>query len=387
MRHIRVKPYEFISVGAVTVLILYVLLFQLFFSSGVILPLMTVISLLGAFLYFGRIDFSLSYLAFIVFTSAVSLFITSSIPNTMTYIMTISKAFIFFLAVVNCLKFENGFKFVKISTIIAGIGLSLMLYGNSAVGVRVSASDAINENVVAASLLVSIIITVYEYDRSFNRIHKLFCLGTVALMAGASLFTGTRKVFISIIAFIALYLITSELTNDVKGKINIKKLLLVVIGACALYLFVSYALDTSILGDRFRNTGYEGDKMRSFFYLKAYEFFKENPFCGLGWGGFALRVGMYSHSTYAELIANTGIVGCFLYLCFCWYLLNRLRKSISNREDYVTFTSNYYKIAAISFCIILALGFGTVIFYEINITLVIAISYTISKEMLYENIR
>ena len=373
MRYISFKPYEFISVGAVSIAIIYVLFGQLIFVSGAVLPLCTILSLLASFVYFGKLQISKSYLAFLFFTGLFSVMETESFAATKSGIMLLMKAFLFFIAVINAMRFQSGFKFIRMSTVFSGVLVACMLLKNATAGGRISASDEINANVVAATLLVSVFMAVYEIEMQKYAKRKLLYVLCISIMSLASVLTGTRKIFLSIVIFIGVYLLIIEFFDREK-RVSVKKLVLIVAGMVLLYKFISYAMD-SIIGERILNTGYEGDRMRNFFYLTAFNMFKERPFFGFGWGGFTARVGMYSHSTYAELLANTGLVGIVLFIVYILSIITKLIKNIKVASNISSEYYNVYRIALLSFLIVLALGLGTAFFYEINLTLAIAVAW------------
>lgn len=372
MRYIPFKPYEFVSVGAVSIVIIYVLFGQLLIVSGVVLPVCTILSLAASLTYFGRLITSKSYFMFLFITSAFSLIVTDNIAATKPTIILLLKVFLFFLAVINAMNFESGFKCIRLATIFSGVMVACKLLENATVGGRISASNQINANVVAATLLVSVFMAAYELEIQKNSKRKFFYLLCIVLMSFASILTGTRKVFLSIVVFLVAYLLLVEFFDREK-KGSLKKLFVIILGMAFLYYFISYAMD-SIIGERLANTGYEGDKMRNFFYLTAFNMFKEKPILGFGWGGFAARVGMYSHSTYAELLANTGFVGVILFFIFVMTIIIKLIKKIKTNSSMNSKFYNTYRIALLSFLIVLALGFGTAFFYEINLTLAIAVA-------------
>lgn len=385
MWHMKFKPYEFISVRTISFAIIYVLFGQLLFGSGIVLPVLTLLSLVTSVVYFGNIKISQSYGIFLLITSIFSLLITDDMETTKSCIVLLLKALLFFIAIINSMKFESGFKCIRLSTIFSGVMIAIMLFNNSAGGGRVSASDKINENVVAATLLVSVFMSVYELEKRKKKIYRIIILFCIGIMSFASVLTGTRKIFLAIVAFICLYLFITKFINHDR-KMNLRKLSVIIIGITFLYFFVSYAMD-SIIGERFLSTGYEGDKMRQFFYLTAFNMFKEKPLFGFGWGGFTAKVGMYSHSTYGELLANTGCIGIVLFFVYVFSIIVKIYRKIryvskTNNENY-----NVYKIALLSFLILLILGLGTVLFYEINLTLAIAIVYFLSTSNTYEQRR
>jgi O-antigen ligase len=74
----------------------------------------------------------------------------------------------------------------------------------------------------------------------------------------------------------------------------------------------------------------EGEYSESFSALQyrgIFRAFRENPVLGIGWGGFFESeyslTGHEVHSTPLRFLAETGLVGFLLYLCFVFRLLYR----------------------------------------------------------------
>ena len=384
MHHrVLIKPWEFLACISISIVILYVLALQLVVQARSFLLIFTLISLFASIVQLKSIDLGGWYTVFIVFTSITSLIVTDDLSICIFYITTLIKAFVFFLAVINCMKLNRGFLTIRYSTIIAGIILSYMLLFRGVVAsdsLRRSAAEGINENVVAASITVAIALTLYDIIFRKKKIKIYFEIAAVIFMCSAVLLTGTRKSFIAIIILLALYMLFIVIPKKSDSNKNqIRGLVFAVVGIAALLCFIKYGIDQTSIGERFKNIGYQGDKMRVYYYIQSLRIFIENPLFGTGWGGFVAQIGMYSHSTYGELIANTGVMGCLLFVSFYFSLIyrgiNRIRIIEKERVE-----RNLCVFAIISILAILFLGIGTAIFYEINLTLCVGIAYAILKD-------
>ena len=379
---LQVKPWELLADISISIVILYVLALQLLFQARSVLLVFTIIALFAALTQLHSIDLGGWYTLFIIITSVTSIVLTNNYSICSYYLTTIIKAFVFFLAIINCMKLKTGFLVIRWSTIIAGIILSYLLLfrGVSNASMRRSISESINENIVAASITVSIAFTLFDITINKKGIKLYFEIAAIVFMCSAALLTGTRKSFIAIILMVALYLgFVVMPQSSGSSKNQIRKFVFAIIGIVAILYFVKYGIDQTSIGQRFKNTGYLGDKMRVYYYVQAFRIFKENPLFGTGWGGFVEQIGMYSHSTYGELIANTGIMGSILFIVQYYSLLN---KGIRNIRilDKGKVERSLSILAIISLLIILFLGVGTVVFYEINLTLCVGVAYSIIKD-------
>lgn len=99
---------------------------------------------------------------------------------------------------------------------------------------------------------------------------------------------------------------------------------------------------------------------RVVFLLQAIQIFKENPFFGVGVGGFSIasETGMQSHSLYAQLMSNLGIVGIvsFLVLLFGFFS-NVWRSSKLCREKEASLSEE----AKFCYRVITATGMGIIL--------------------------
>ena len=83
----------------------------------------------------------------------------------------------------------------------------------------------------------------------------------------------------------------------------------------------------------------DGARARTDLYDVAFMLFSENPIIGIGYNNFGnvAGIGYFSHSTYAETLACTGIIGCLLWFGPYFacakklFLLHRYNKEGCNR--------------------------------------------------------
>ena len=91
-----------------------------------------------------------------------------------------------------------------------------------------------------------------------------------------------------------------------------------VVGVLAHLVVTKYLLDLATqtnLYDRLFGDNAEGaaqsDEIRKTYYIWALEHFAEHPLFGIGFNMFKKLHGNYSHSTYAEPVACSGLIGLF----------------------------------------------------------------------------
>src|SRR5699024_6484476 len=117
--------------------------------------------------------------------------------------------------------------------------------------------------------------------------------------------------------------------------------------------------------------GQGGDEIRLSMYEEAFVFFKNNPLFGIGFNQYReLSVWKtYSHSTYAELFANTGIIGSVIYFIPYTLVLFGLLQLYRNK-DIIRHRINLYMSMYIIF---LLYGTSVIHFYSIRDSILMGI--------------
>ena len=112
--------------------------------------------------------------------------------------------------------------------------------------------------------------------------------------------------------------------------------------------------------------------LREQYYQYAFNYFSEQPVFGIGLAHFAVRNPhhTYAHSTYAEVLADWGIVGSIIYLLPAIWAGLMLFKKIASRSAPKTAT------VVLGFWIMqVFLGIGQIWFYEIELLIAWTIIY------------
>lgn len=125
-------------------------------------------------------------------------------------------------------------------------------------------------------------------------------------------------------------------------------------------------------------------------YLDAFEFWKTSPIIGIGFGQFQIlsRSGVYTHSSYAEILSCTGIVGFLIFFIPLIRMTKRMIKEtrIQKREN------NQYEI---TICLAMMLvewllGVGQIYIYDFSHMLILTYLYarfkTIQSERMEQSI-
>ena len=129
-----------------------------------------------------------------------------------------------------------------------------------------------------------------------------------------------------------------------------------------IYYFATYYINTASFLRMQTLTTSGSTNTRVGMYREAFDMFKSSPLFGVGYNQFRVlsHYGSYSHATYAELIADTGILGTFIFM---YPIVFTGKKLVIGR-----FSSNrYYKSLLIAlYAVEVFLGAMNIFFYEFN---------------------
>lgn len=141
----------------------------------------------------------------------------------------------------------------------------------------------------------------------------VICCIVVIFLAGSRKSIGAVAVMLGLLLVLCL--------RDYGSKVNMRKFFTVMLVGAAAYLVITkyllqYAEQTNlyerILGDGVEAAS-ESDQTRINYYIWAFEHFMDHPVAGIGFNMFKEYHGNYTHSTYAEPLACSGLIG-LLYL-------------------------------------------------------------------------
>lgn len=154
----------------------------------------------------------------------------------------------------------------------------------------------------------------------FQKVLKWLFLLMIPVSFLVALFTASRQVLFIQAPLIAVLLYIRYLRN----KPTHRKVIFIIISICVCAFFVSDLLD--IYSNSYlytRSSENVKDDIRRYLMEDAFNVGLDNFFTGVGTGCYCIvsRYGGFSHTTYIELFANTGILGS---LIFIWAILNFL---------------------------------------------------------------
>ena len=196
--------------------------------------------------------------------------------------------------------------------------LQILVRGFYVLGYGYVLSADQNPNILGLTMDLGVFSVAYKSVKTKKRKLLYFCIAVLFLYTIIN--CGSRKCLIAALIICALWLSTFAFQMWKKG-VYARIGLFFILGALAfgvLYYYQNVYVHTysynrmEILGSTEKGTS---SQIRTMYYQYALDYFYEHPLFGIGLAQFAIwnpKHG-YSHSTYAEVLANWGFVGCLLY--------------------------------------------------------------------------
>ena len=265
-------------------------------------------------------------------------------------------------------------------------------------GVEVRSSNTtvitMGENNNPNSLGMVMLIGMYSaIGLKWHAKHFISILASLIMFEYVIILSGSRKCFLASIVILAVWLIT-VMKENLTFKIDSKKKAIVpirsvinlaVIGCIIIlaYVYFNNTFTTLSIFERLSNENMNsGADDRWLLYSQAFEAFKEKPIFGIGFRQYELYYKVYSHSTYAEALACTGIIGVIIIMWAVLKLFIGLWKNYLKEET----EKYYYFMAILMFIIELFIGLGQIWFYDFEHLLLLTILFQFSFNKYREKI-
>lgn len=243
---------------------------------------------------------------------------------------------------------------------------------------RYSIADDVNPNGLAISLAYGAFFALYKLKKA-NLFSRYIWLSSIGLLIYCIIQTGSRKGFFAIVFMVVLWMAFCYKESQ-KDMTFFKKCLdfLMVIAILTFGLiFTMNNMAESTLLMRLETLFSEGNITRENMYIWAWETFKSYPLTGIGFGNYRYYYGMYSHATYAEIIACTGLLGTILYAGIWIPLglsLTRLLKKLRH-NNVLRLWSYDIKILSVLYIIMLFYGICIIHFYQVDSYFILGIVF------------
>ena len=187
----------------------------------------------------------------------------------------------------------------------------------------------------------------------------------VLMLFYAIMLTGSRKVLIATSMLLILWLfgILRNLQTNPNTSESLRTVFFILLAVIAVIIFIRrYYVNTEQferlmrLSDDFENPE---NSSRIGLYQTAFEVWKQHPILGVGFDQYKLytEYGSYSHSTYAEVLSCTGLIGgAILFSPVLKYTVNILKCAFQANNEY----HNFFFMCFAGVLIQLFLGVGQI---------------------------
>lgn len=190
-----------------------------------------------------------------------------------------------------------------------------------------------NPNEFAYHLLF-VVFAMFYFWRSKPLFSWRALIGAVVVISVIGIiYSGSRKGFLGVLAFVLCWFLFCHSRSVFKKPIS--TLVILLISLVGIYYTTGYVLSSTYLGERLEYAKEYGSSLRVLMYKEGWEMIREKPILGVGLDNFRVlsATGMYSHSDYIEVAANTGVVGFVLHFSIyivLWRRLKRIQAMINN---------------------------------------------------------
>ncbi|NLD47238.1 MAG: O-antigen ligase family protein [Clostridiaceae bacterium] len=281
-------------------------------------------------------------------------------------------------------KYDGNIDYmVKIFIILAFLcAITTIFWGEGFQGSnRISMTSTTNPNGLGVLLVTGIFCLLYKMDID-KKINIIFTSSGALIFLYTIILTGSRKSFLAA-SLLLVYWVLLCLRGTLKKATFSRKtgvIILVSVAAISFIYYITPVFEESVMLYRLTNLFESGDTIRTGMYTEAYDFFISSPLYGIGYKNYELLsvYRTYSHSTYAEALACTGLLGVFLY--FSAYIIMAVKtiRVIINKHLSHNVRIQARNILGI-FLVMLFLGTGVIHFYEINSSIVFAMIISFNK--------
>lgn len=318
-------------------------------------------------------------------------FVATNIPHLFSSWFTYVQNLFLIFYIINISKIDgnNGF-FQKTFWLLTVIYLlSMFFWGVERAGGRISLSDTTNPNIDGLILLLGIFFTLY-YSKS-NYLRNLLSIILISLYTYMIILTGSRTTFIGLAILVILWTTIIYRRQWIELSVIKKVIITILLVSAVFYVIVTYLpifKDSTLYYRLTLEGGTGGDSDRIGMYNEAFKFFERKPLSGIGFNHFSEHsvFNVYSHSTYAEIISTTGLIGTILYFIPYLIIIYNILKIYLNSHNYeIANRALKYLILMI---VMLVLGTVRIHFYGINdsILLALMISFYLTTKSNLKNV-
>ena len=268
---------------------------------------------------------------------------------------------------------ENSIRFGLQLMAVTAVALAISVItvtGDIQLKLNITSGASLSANDTGAIMAFGCFAIVFAWGRRGHPSLLLSSLKTAGIICCLAVIflTGSRKSIGAVAIMLALLFLLCF--SDYGQKINARKLLTVSIVGIAAYLFIReylmpYAEQTNLytrLFGRGVEAAAESDDVRVNLYIWAMKEFIAHPLFGMGFNQYHLEYGNYTHSTYAEPLACSGLIG-LLYL-YPYYSMVKKQIYLIRRNNSGSYARLKQKEIFVYLCMALFVAVGIPYMYK-----------------------
>lgn len=308
--------------------------------------------------WFGENEIKLSCVPFgiwnncilVVYSLTIGIFVAADYSMLLDSCITFASFSVICIAICYVSVSENNFEWVLDTLIILAVICMAYMLINGTVwkGYGRTLSKYNNPHAFAAVMNLGIFSTAFKCKKHDIKEFVISSLLIYFFIYGV-IECGSRKYLIADVFFVAFWNITSIIYIWKDRNTNNTVLLVIIIGAIILLVKYYYTniYITSLSHSRMLDNSDHGNAGRLIMYQRALDIFWEKPLFGGGYDQYRFwsGVGGYAHSTYAEAIADFGLVGSALYFAPIGYSVFHVWKRVTKKGR------SYQSVMLLIFCI------------------------------------
>lgn len=348
---------------------LYYLLLFGYSSTAIIMHAKT------AMVIFTRNRLFVWYLLFLASNALISLFVAADSFIAFSYIGKLLEMSLLVFVIFIYAKDDGNLEYTaKVILVVASL-MALIILVNPTIGsigrdgsVYLTIAEGVNAHGVAVTELIGAWACLYLLSKKrIDGKRIAFALFIILVFVYAIYKTNSRKglIGIALILIFSLSTINRYLKSAMSNKRRLVLICMLIVCIIALFVlaYTTGRLYSNNLFERIASNYANAD--RALLILDAFSVFLRHPIIGVGFNNYKLysSFGLYSHCTYAELLACCGIVGglpfvVMLYKSIVGIFVYKIEDQNDVKGKYI---KNIMSALAIT---ILFIGWTQIIFYE-----------------------
>ena len=311
--------------------------------------------------------------AFLSFITTALILLDSSSTS---YIRDIAK-FVQRLAIVMMVAYiceregsiRFGLRLMAVTAFACAISV-LMVTDDIRAKLSISSDASLSANDIGAIMSFGCFSIVYAWGKRAHSNILLSAVKTAGFICCLIVIflAGSRKSIGAVAVMLMVLLVLCG--SDYIKHLRVRKTFTILIIGIAAYLIITEFLlpyaDQTNLYRRLLGSGAAGasesDELRKDLYRWAFDSFLEHPLFGLGFNQYVKRYGNYTHSTYAEPLACSGLIG-LLYL-YPYYSMVRKQLYLISRCKRGSYARLKQKEILAYMCMFLFVGIGIPFMYK-----------------------